>query len=133
MGGNVHCGSTALALTLMIMAIALVAQRSDYLMVSASATLVVGCIPFVAWQCIQFSKVLAKGGFKSSGVVLDDNLDQPALLSISQTPWGYAQWPLLPLVLGLILLFLLAHGRKSQTGEQTRTTAYAWSIRDLCG
>lgn len=118
-GGNVHCGSTALALMLMILAIAWVTERSEYLTLSGLATIVLGCLPWVVWQCVQFSKVVAKGGYKISGEVLDDNLDQPALLSISQEPWGYAVWPWLPLVLTLLLIVLVGLERNSRSGEGT--------------
>lgn len=122
-GGNVHCGSTAIALTLMILAIAWVNERSEFLTFSGLATLVLGCLPWVVWQCVQFSKVVAEGGYKISGEVMDDNRDLPALLSISQEPWGYAAWPWLPLVLMLVLSTLLFVVRDSPSGEETRAIA----------
>ncbi len=64
--GNVHCGSTAVALALLILAIAWLLQQSRYLVSTGWLMLVAGCGPWVLWQCIQFSTVLSRGGYKSA-------------------------------------------------------------------
>jgi hypothetical protein len=97
--GIVHSGATALAVGALIVGMAWLATEPSHVYGTRVFTLLAGTFWWCAWNVTQYVAVLQAGGFANSGPRLDDQLDLPLLLASGQVPWGYGQFPWMPLVL----------------------------------
>ena len=97
--GNVHCGSTVVALASLLVAISWLSVHPEHVKGTLIFTAIGGFLPWLGWQMLQQSAVRRSGGVFTSGACFDDNIDQSALVHIGEHPWGYIQYPLLSLLL----------------------------------
>jgi hypothetical protein len=97
--GLVHAGATALAVGGLALGMAWLGSTPGRFRASLLFTITVGTLWWLAWNAIQYLAVLQAGGYMQSGPRLEMDEDWRILIESGQMPWGYGDFPCLPLVL----------------------------------